>query len=76
MKKTQGLDGDQMTRTIGWLSTVPAHVISGFSLRVLCSRMEPSSEPAMRKDSSNGQKAMDLTAARVSTSGLYHRLVI
>ena len=58
MKKTQGLEVDQTTFTMGWLSTVPAQVMRGRgSVLVLCSLILPSSEPTSRKGSSYGQKA-------------------
>ena len=58
MKKTQGLEADQTTFTMGWLSTVPAQVMRGrWSVVVLCSRILPSSEPTSMKGSSYGQKA-------------------
>ena len=58
MKKTQGLDADQITFTMGWLSTVPAQVMRGLlSVVVLCSLMLPSSDPTSRNGSSYGQKA-------------------
>ena len=41
MKKTQGLEEDQMTFSMGSLSTVPAQVIKGLSLLVLWSLNSP-----------------------------------
>ena len=69
MKKTQGREGDQTTRSIGSLSTVPAHVISGRSFPVLCSRIDPSSDPISMNISSNGQNAIDRQVDIVSISG-------
>ena len=58
MKKTQGLEADQTTLVMGWLSTVPAQVMRGLlSVVVLCSLMLPSSDPTSRNGSSYGQKA-------------------
>ena len=69
MKKTQGLEADQTTLVMGWLSTVPAQVMRGlWSVVVLWSRILPSSDPTNMKGSSYGQKARLLQLEAVSVN--------
>ena len=53
---------------MGSLSTVPAQVISGLSLPVWCSRMDPSWPATSKYGSSKGQNAREVQAALLSIS--------